>query len=194
MIMNRVSVSFMNQHGASMLEILVALVVIALGLLGIAGMNIIGLKDSNLAYQYSVATLQAQDMAERIGANRVGISRYDAITWWTAGDVQPTSCVSVCTEVDGVISCSSPACTTAQMAADDSWRWNYNNRTMLPSGNGSVTEDDGDYLIAVRWSDPQLNGADGWDGTAGTDTRVSCGDPSSTANNNLRCHALRYRP
>jgi type IV pilus assembly protein PilV len=180
--------------GATLIEILVTMVVLSLGLLGLAAMKLVGLKDSNLGYQYTIAALQAQDMAERIGINREGASNYASIAWWTNAAVQPTSCSSICEEEEGVTTCSSPQCTAAQMALDDSWQWNLSNRQTMPRGNGSVTADGEEFAIAVRWADPGLNGELGWESTAGTDARVYCGDPASAANLNLRCYVLRYRP
>ncbi len=186
-----------GQTGATLLEILVTMVILALGLLGIAGMKLTGIKDSNVAAQYSLAAIQTQDMAERMGVNWAATVSttngfYKSLSWWTAIPARGTNCQDV-------------SCTTAQIAADDFWLWNDTNTKALPSGNGSVTGRQSDntqcttqvcshYLIAVRWSDPQLNGANGWDPTTTSDVYVACGNPAAEANRNLRCHVLRYRP
>lgn len=180
-----------HYHGATMLEILVTLVIVALGLLGIAGMKLVGLKDSNLAYQITIAAIQAQDMAERIGANRVGMSNYNNLTWWTTVPTR-ASCEG-----------TSTTCTSAQIATDDFYLWNDTNRKTMPSGNGRVLASGNDFLIGVRWSDPQLEQKDangtssytaGWDSTAASDVYTVCGDPADATNRRLRCYVLRYRP
>lgn len=188
-----------NEYGASMIEILVTLVIVALGLLGIAGIKLVGLQDTNLAYQISVATFQAQDMAERISANRVAKAEYNGLTWIP----ERTSCEGDETN-----------CTSEQIAKDDFWLWNDTNRKIMPQGNGRVLADGDDYLIAVKWADPQLrvkasdiNNLDttqtttdsgtfrlGWDSAEDTDVYNACGDPSDEDNNGFRCYVLRYRP
>lgn len=54
------------QRGFTLLEVLVAIVVLALGLLGLAALQMNGLQSAHSSYQRSVATLSAQDAAERL--------------------------------------------------------------------------------------------------------------------------------
>lgn len=55
-----------SQRGFTLLEVLVAIVVLALGLLGLASLQMNGLQSAHSSYQRSVATLAAQDAAERL--------------------------------------------------------------------------------------------------------------------------------
>ncbi len=57
--------------GFSLLEVLVGLIILAIGLLGLAGMQMISLKQNNEAYLRSQATLYAYDIFDRMRANRV---------------------------------------------------------------------------------------------------------------------------
>lgn len=59
-----------RQQGFSLLEVLVSLLILMVGLLGIAGLMIKGQRASFEAYQRQQALALAQDMAERIRANR----------------------------------------------------------------------------------------------------------------------------
>ncbi len=67
--------------GFSLLEVLVGLIILAVGLLGLAGLQMKSLKQNNEAYLRSQATLQAYDILERIRANRS-----DAHNGWYAID------------------------------------------------------------------------------------------------------------
>ncbi|GLS03006.1 hypothetical protein GCM10007860_01490 [Chitiniphilus shinanonensis] len=58
------------QHGIIMIEVLVALIVLALGILGLAGLQVYSLKNSQSAYARSIASDLANDLAERVRANR----------------------------------------------------------------------------------------------------------------------------
>ncbi|MCB1955570.1 MAG: type IV pilus modification protein PilV [Rhodocyclaceae bacterium] len=58
------------QTGTSLIEVLVAVVVLAVGLLGVAGMQMSSLRSNQAAYERSVATIAASSIAERMLANR----------------------------------------------------------------------------------------------------------------------------
>lgn len=55
-----------KQSGFTLIEALVALVVLAVGLLGLATMQIKALQGAHVAYQRTLATMAAQDMVERL--------------------------------------------------------------------------------------------------------------------------------
>ncbi|WP_258394065.1 type IV pilus modification protein PilV [Halomonas sp. SL1] len=56
------------QRGFSLLEALIALLVLSIGLLGVAGMQLKALQGAHAAYQRSIASLAAQDAQERLWA------------------------------------------------------------------------------------------------------------------------------
>jgi len=57
--------------GFSLLEVLVALLVLSVGLLGLAALQAVALKSNHGAYQRSQATFLAYDIIDRMRANRV---------------------------------------------------------------------------------------------------------------------------
>ncbi|WP_160797466.1 type IV pilus modification protein PilV [Craterilacuibacter sinensis] len=58
-----------RQRGFSLVEVLVSVIVVAFGLLGLAALNIKTLQSSHIAYQRSVASELAGNLAERMRAN-----------------------------------------------------------------------------------------------------------------------------
>lgn len=55
--------------GVSLIEVLVTMVVVSVGLLGVAALQLKALKNTYASFQRSLATLQAQDLADRLWAN-----------------------------------------------------------------------------------------------------------------------------
>lgn len=78
-----------------MLEVLVAIVIVAIGLLGLAGLQArLQLADFE-AYQHSQALLLLQDMADRISVNRSHAGSYVTANPLGTGDSQPSSCATL---------------------------------------------------------------------------------------------------
>jgi type IV pilus assembly protein PilV len=117
------------QGGFTLLEILVAIVVLSLGLLGLAGLQAVSLRNNQAAYYRGIASQQAYDMADRIRANLAGVRAgdYDNLNSTTPGIPSPD--------------CFSTACSTANignMAITDHAQWNTINGLLLPNGTGTV--------------------------------------------------------
>lgn len=70
-----------RQSGLTMIEILVALLVLAIGLLGVAGMQTVSMQQTQGADQRSIAVLHVQTMADEVRSNRGLPSSADRATW-----------------------------------------------------------------------------------------------------------------
>jgi type IV pilus assembly protein PilV len=68
--MMHVKINWSRSTGFTLLEVLVAVLVLAIGLLGMAGLQMTGMKSNNSAYLRSQASLLAYDITERMRANR----------------------------------------------------------------------------------------------------------------------------
>lgn len=78
-----VEISSAKQHGFSLVEILVTLVIVMIGLLGLAGVQVRAHQAELESYQRAQALVLVADMADRISANRKAPQCY-AITTDTA--------------------------------------------------------------------------------------------------------------
>lgn len=101
--------------GASLIEVLVAILVLSLGLLGLAGMQAQGLKAMSSAQSRALASLQVQDIVDRMRANRARADEgaYDL----AAGDAAPGG---------------------DTVAAQDLRQWKAALASLLPEGDGSI--------------------------------------------------------
>lgn len=120
-----------NNKGFTLIEVLIAMLVLAVGLLGLAALQVTGLRNNLSAYHRSQATILAYDMADRMRANVADTSAladqsasvYNTMAA-TAANVQNT-----CKLVAG-------ACTAAQMAQNDLFEWNRAIAGGVAAGNG----------------------------------------------------------
>ena len=139
----------MNKNaGFTLIEVLIAMVVLAVGLLGLAGLQVTSLRNNQSAYNRSQATQLAYDLADRMRANSsVGgnyLTTFMAPTAATCAtsDTPCTACTSV-----------AKLCTPPQLAVKDLFEWNNALTSTLPSGTGTITITGAIYTISVNWDD-----------------------------------------
>lgn len=118
------------QQGFTLLEVLVTMVVMALGLLGYAGLQVASLKNSASAYQRSQATILAYDMIDRMRANR---SQAVGGTYNIAVGATPGG---------------------SGLAGQDLVSWKTLVQNALPGGDAAINVDGtGNTLITIQWAD-----------------------------------------
>jgi len=90
-----------RQAGMTMLEVLITLVILAFGLLGLAGLQVKIQTLEMEAYQRAQAILVLRDMSERIKANSSNVASYvPASGNYGTGDTQPTSCTGAANQAE----------------------------------------------------------------------------------------------
>lgn len=63
-----------RQRGVGLIEVLIALIVISFGLLGMAGLQLTGMKQSTNGFNRAKAVMLAENMATRMRINRAGVT------------------------------------------------------------------------------------------------------------------------
>lgn len=119
-----------QQRGFNLIEVLVALVVLSLGLLGIAGLQISSVRNTQGSYYRSLATVFMNDLAERVYANTPGVLSYGTYNSGTAGCVVPAN---ICAR-ESTTGTAPAACTAAQMATYDL----FSVACGMPNGTGRL--------------------------------------------------------
>ena len=110
-----------------MLEVLIAVLVFSLGMIGLAGLLIFAISSNHVAYLRTQATFLAHGMAARMGANPAGV--------W-AGDYNINAILAPGTAI--TTTCAA-GCNPADLATHDIQAWSQQVNTFLPSAQGTIT-------------------------------------------------------
>ena len=154
-----------REAGFSMIELLVAVLVMGIGVLGITALQMVSLQNNRGALMRSEATLRTYDVMDRIRANPSG--NYGGVGF---GDAPPAA-----------NDCMANNCSAAQMTAFDQATWKCSlgihnadatcialrasgalpaiaAQPGLPSGDGSITVNGatGMVTVSVRWQEPNV--------------------------------------
>mgnify|MGYP001812258569 FL=1 len=115
-----------QQSGFTLIEVLVSVLVLSIGLVGVAALQGVSLKNTQSAFMRSQATALAYDLADRMRANLLSArtGKYDPGT---------AAAVAACKSTTG--------CTAQDMAKNDLAEWNAAIATYLPMGQGFVCVD-----------------------------------------------------
>ncbi len=158
-----------RQRGFTLLEILVTLVITALALLGIAGMQTFSLKMNKSGESRTYALMLANEIAERIEANNIAATE-PASVGGSAYESAASNTAPACTTVP---------CDPSDLAAYDVNKWfnQISNNALLPGGSAAITRAFTTatvplytYTIRVCWIERKEK----------LDTRTTTGDCSQT--------------
>lgn len=134
------------QSGFTMVEVLVALVVLAIGLLGIAALYLNSLQAGRTAIYRTEAITLAADLADRIRMNRTAQAAYGTLF------ADAENVVGACSTTGG--------CSDADLASTDLSNWKAEIAQQLPSGEGQVVVtlpvaagEPTNYVVTVRWNE-----------------------------------------
>jgi len=131
------------ESGFSLIEVMVALVVVSIGLLGLAKMESLALASEDVSGARTIAAMQASSLAAMMHADRGywGNTSVTASAVVTGGAVGSTYYVT-----DANLNyAASPSCTgtstcsTVQLAANDLYNWGSGLQTLLPGYQATIT-------------------------------------------------------
>jgi type IV pilus assembly protein PilV len=136
-------------RGVSLIEVLVALFITVIGIMGAVTMQSTSLKGNRSAYFRTQANYIAADMASRMRVNPTGVAAnaYNNIS--TSSAPADPNCVST-------------GCNASQLALQDQREWAhyFTNvfavtayRPTLPQGSGTVVGDGTSFVITVNWTE-----------------------------------------
>lgn len=130
-----------REKGFTLMEVMIALLISAISLLGLAALQGVARKNIDMSFQYSQASLLMEDLAERMRANPVGVRAgfYSGIDT-TAVSGSPVDC--------------SAGCTPAVIATNDILAWSsaLKNSDLLLQGSGKTELNADRILVTVMWN------------------------------------------
>jgi type IV pilus assembly protein PilV len=115
-----------KQNGFTLLEILVTLVILAIGLLGLLSLQMVSLKNNHSAQQRTTAIVHTYDILDRIRLNRT---------------------------VNYSIGFADVAANPATIEGQDITEWKANIARELPAGQGRIEDDGTIVIVEVRWDE-----------------------------------------
>jgi type IV pilus assembly protein PilV len=146
-----------KQRGFTLLEVLIATVIMAVGILGVAGLQVISLQQNRSSLLRAEALLIGNDILDRMRANPD--ESYATVQYTDAPASSARNCVAL-------------TCSPSQMAGYDTAQWkclinpvDSNSDpyaicgtfgitgSTLPGGEGEITQSAGAYTVNVRWID-----------------------------------------
>lgn len=129
------------QRGFTLLEVLIAIVIVSIGLLGVAAMQASTLKNAGSSKHRSAAITLTSDMADRLRANLEGVMNGNFATG--TGYNRPRTALNDAAYVSADPACRSSGCLPAAMVLDDLATWQERLAASLPRGTGVVCIDSG---------------------------------------------------
>jgi type IV pilus assembly protein PilV len=128
-------------RGDTMIEVLLTVLILAVGVLGVAAMQVTTYKNLSSSHSASVAAIAADDFAERMRANGAEVL---ADTYNHSAD--PGAAFA---------NCADQVCTTPQLAAYDIGSWWLELGTNLPLAKGQVARiaATNTFTVTVRWDE-----------------------------------------
>jgi type IV pilus assembly protein PilV len=165
-------------HGSSLIEVLVSIVISAIGLLALAGVNAASMRYTKMSQYRATATQLANDMAERMRANKgqaavaavVGppaVAAVDATGFFAGNYDFVSDFFSQATKASlpsgtGLCNTAAITCTPAQIAALDLAQWRLTVREQLPDGSVFLVRQDDQVAMDlwVVWRDPAVANTD----------------------------------
>ena len=182
------------QRGMSLLESLVAIVVMALGILGILGVQMRTLTDTQTSVRRAQAIRLIEDLSERMKVNPNALGNINNYTGgWTT--TPPTAAAAK--------NCASVPCSHGELATYDLAEWKRAVERTLPLGNANIflaqgeTEDENRRQLGVMisWRENERNIADNADRAKYKDaiSTGSGGGTGATCPDDRTCH-LQYLP
>lgn len=171
-------------RGSSLIEVVVALLVLSVAIVGAAGAQLKALKFGQVSQQRSLAVMHAAAISDRMRANLAAASQTTSPYAFNHSYSQiPAELLNI-----SAPACTTSACTAEQMARRHLLDWQSQLSAGLTGGRGTIarmTATDGSpYIVTVMWVEKDM---------VVDTTQRSLNCPNS-APADVQCVTLRFQP
>ncbi len=176
--------SLRQQEGASLVEVLIAIVIAAFALLGLAGLQVSALRYQKVANYHNQASQFAAEMADRMRAKTGGAREgaYGIPTGSYSAETPTLPQSKACATVG--------ECKRAQSAAQDIFQWRKNLHDNMSGGWGAVAGDvTTGFAIRVYFREGTVDGA----AQADAPPDANCPE-AKPSDKNVRCFTTVFFP
>ena len=181
-----IDILYPRQKGVGLLEVLIALLIFATGMMGLLATQLAGKKAGYEAMQRSIATALARDILERVQANPGQIPGYVIDN---VGDQEHQVSIPA-------TNCEQAGCTPGQLAAFDLWQWESlllgvsekqvgSNVGGLVSPRACISNEGGVVSVAISWLGV-TSARDPAESSCGSEIAGLYDAPDEPVGNNLR--------
>jgi type IV pilus assembly protein PilV len=152
-----------KEGGFSLLEALIAFVIIMIGLLGVAGLQALGVRSSGQAHLRTLASLDAHSLAASMRANRDYWAKLTPPASILIQAPASGTTVTITPAIDSA-NCVSETCTPEQTAGYNLKRWGSQLATMQHEATAKITRiansgtSASAYKVRVVWSEQHMQG------------------------------------
>ncbi len=179
------------QRGITLLESLVSILILAVGVLGLLGVQLRTLAETQTSVRRAQAVRIIEDLGERAKSNPGGFAQLDSYAagwndWTGAAPAQD---------------CRGAPCTPAQLAQRDLWEWKDSLKRKLPMGQAMVfrsSDEDannGRQLgVMVGWRANERDAADGDAAYLKPFGMPPTGSANAVCPDGLICHLAYVQP
>lgn len=178
-----------RQAGFSLIEVLVALVILSVGVVGVAGVQLSAIKFNLVSQQRSVASQHALSIAERMRANLAAVAVTPA---GSSPYIFDHPFADIPGKKPAAKSCDNPLfpCTPDEVADRNLNDWLTQLDAALPAGRGTITQNalavGAPFVVTVMWREKELAEGGGF-------LRAEASCPRGTPTD-VQCVRLEFQP
>ena len=134
-------------HGFALFEVLVSILVLALGMLAAAGLQLSAVRTSQQSSIHTLAMSLASDMADRMRGNDVAMDQADTSNSFLAVDFQADQA-----QTAPAVFChlSNSNCTPAQLATFEIYEWERRLKEAIPTARAVICRDSTPYDVTTN--------------------------------------------
>jgi type IV pilus assembly protein PilV len=150
--------------GFTLIEILISVVIMAVGVLGATGLQLRGLDANRATYFRTEATHLANDIVNRMQVNPADYATIDTQSTYATGTppVAPTNCTTTSCDPDQMAGFDLAQLYCGIRSTDTAGATHATCTTLgvtgsLPKGTATITRDANAYTVTIGWSDDETD-------------------------------------